>query len=199
MGCVMRNSESLIVQYEISEEAKALSEKLGYKWDLEPRDPFDNIFHLRAVIKDDIGINPNELIPINTGIYLQVTEPNYQILVTPYMNTLRRKNIGIIANRFDKGYTNEIKLLMYNYSSEIKVLNPGEIIGLLSIAPVTEITTHKVFQINKNKDRKKDNNWVQEDKRVSEKEKTLKENQLNSEPLPYNETLVNNIIKDRLK
>jgi hypothetical protein len=69
----------------------------------------------------------------------------------------------------------------------------------LSIAPVTEITTHKVFQINKNKDRKKDNNWVQEDKRVSEKEKTLKENQLNSEPLPYNETLVNNIIKDRLK
>lgn len=199
MECTMRNSEPLIIQYEISEEAQALSEELGCKWDLEQRDPFDNVFRLRAVIKDNININSNELVPIGTGIYLQVTEPNYQILVTPYMNTLRKKSIGIITNRFDNGYTNEIKLLVYNYSSEVKTLIPGEFIGLLSITPTIEINTQKVFQVNKNKYRRNDNSWIQKEKKAIEKEKFLRENHSNKEPLPYNEDVIDSIVKDRLK
>lgn len=195
----MRNSEPLTVLYEISEEAKSLSEELGCRWELEQREHFDNIFYLRVVTKEPISINPNELIPISTGIYLQVTEPHYQILVTPYMNLLRRRSLGIISNRYDNRFTNEVRLLMYNYSSSIKILNPGEIVGLLAITPITQVVTQKVAQVSKVKNRKKDNSWIQQDKRRSENKSFLRSTYSSKSPQPYNQDLINKIVENRLK
>lgn len=195
----MRNSEPLTILYEISEEAKSLSEETGCRWELEQREHFDNIFYLRVVTKEPISISPNELVPISTGIYLQVTEPNYQILVTPYMNLLRRRHIGVISNRYDNRFTNEIKLLMNNYSSDVKILNPGEIVGLLSIVPITQVVTQKVSQVSKVKNRKKDNSWIQQDKRRIEKKNFLIVNYNSKNPEPYNPDLIDKIIENRLK
>jgi hypothetical protein len=115
------------------------------------------------------------------------------------MNLLRRRHIGVISNRYDNRFTNEIKLLMNNYSSDVKILNPGEIVGLLSIVPITQVVTQKVSQVSKVKNRKKDNSWIQQDKRRIEKKNFLIVNYNSKNPEPYNPDLIDKIIENRLK
>jgi hypothetical protein len=88
---------------------------------------------------------------------------------------------------------------MNNYSSDVKILNPGEIVGLLSIVPITQVVTQKVSQVSKVKNRKKDNSWIQQDKRKTEKKNFLISNNNSISPQPYNSDLINKIIENRLK
>jgi dUTPase len=196
----MRNSEPLKILYEISETAKKLSKELNLSWDLEKKHTFDNFFYVRLTNTTPIIFNPISLTVVSTGLYIQLTEPTYEVSITPYMNLLRKKGLGVINNRYDFNFINELKVLIFNYSSEEKIINPGDIIGCLSINSVAQIETAKVTQIEQKQNKTKDNNWVQEDKKLESSEESIISSNFSIDTTPlYTENSINNLIDSRLR
>ena len=188
----MRTSGTLKILYELSPLAEELEKSLNIPFGLLCDEPFNISFYLRAVSEDLIILDPIKITPVNTGVYIQITDPLYEFSVKPYMNLLREKQIGVISTSFGYGYRNEIKLLMYNYSSEKVILSPGDIISLLSFNKVTCIEAEKKVNLETTDSllKSKDHNWVQEEKHKS-KNKT-------ESTVEYNSSL-SKIIEDRLK
>lgn len=196
----MRNSEPLKILYEISETAKKLSKELNLSWDLEKKYTFDNFFYVRLTNTTPIIFNPISLTVVSTGLYIQLTEPTYEVSITPYMNLLRKKGLGVINNRYDFNFINELKVLIFNYSSEEKIINPGDIIGCLSINSIAQIETTKVTQIEQKQNKTKDNNWVQEDKKLESSEESIISSNFSIDTTPlYTENSINNLIDSRLR
>lgn len=196
----MRNSEPLKVLYEVSDVAKKISRDTNLSWDLEKRHTFDNFFYVRATSINPIIFKPLSIEIVSTGLYIQLTEPTYEISITPYMNLLRKKSLGVINNRYDFNFINELKVLIFNYSSEENKINPGDIIGCLSINSIAQIETTKVNQIEQKQNKTKDNNWVQEDKKLASIEENFNSNSFNMDSTPsHTENSINKLIDSRLK
>lgn len=192
----MREYNDLVILFELSDLAKKLEKELNISWVLEQKNPFDNIMYLR-VCDSNIIINSKKTSIIRTGLYIQVTEPDYEMRVDSYSNILRRKNIGIISGSFDSNYRNEIVLIAYNYGDEDVYLDPGEVIGKLQFNKMTQIELKKIYQINTTErySGTKDHNWVQDDKKVINKKIT---SEFSTSEI-INETMIKNLIEKRQK
>jgi dUTPase len=192
----MRNSEPLKVLFELSDLAKTLEKELNISWGLEQKNPFDSIIYLR-VCDEKITINSKKISIIKTGLYIQITEPDYEMRVDSYSNILRRKNIGIISGSFDSNYRNEIVLIAYNYGDANIELEPGEIIGKLQFNKITQIDIKKIYQISTEErySGTKDHNWVQEDKRLINSK--ISNSNFTTEIIT--ESMIKNLIEKRLK
>lgn len=169
MGSAMRTSGSLKVLYELSPLAEELEKTLNIPIGLSCDDTFNSSFYLRAVSETIIVLDPIKITPVNTGVYIQITEPLYEFSVKPYMNLLRDKQVGAISTSFGYGYRNEIKILMYNYSKEKVIISPGDIISILSFNEIVCVETEKKVPIDPADSilKSKDHNWVQEEKNKS--------------------------------
>jgi len=191
----MRNSESLKILYELSDLAKILEKDLNISWVFEQRTPFDNIIFLRNCSKDNITINSKSILIAKTGLYIQLTDAHYEMRADSYSNILRRKNIGTLSGSFDFNYRNEIQLILYNYSDENVVIESGEIIGKLSFTYNSQVELKKVYKISSITERlsgTRDHNWVQEDKKLIEKD-------VMDEGSFHSEDSINILIDRRLK
>lgn len=198
----MRTSESLKLLYKLSDEALSLSRELNIQWGFEKKNPFDNSFYIRAAIKEPVTIEPNKLIPISTGLlYVQITEPTYEIFINPYINLLRKENLGIIPSKFDYNHKSELKVLIYNYSNNPSTLIPGDIIGYISVLPIVQVEVENILILEENVRNIKDNSWIEEDRKLINLEKQLNSEYYkdNKDTNPYNQTMINAIIENRLK
>lgn len=193
----MRNSEPLKVFYELSDLAKILEKDLNIAWVLEQRTPFDNIIFLRNCSKNNITINSKSIFIVKTGLYVQLTDAHYEMRADNYSNILRRKGIGIISGSFDFNYRNEIQLIVFNYSDEDTIIEAGEIIGKLSFTYNNQVELKKVYKISSITERfsgTRDHNWVQEDKKLKEKDKII-----DKEVSFYSDNSIKDLIDRRLK
>lgn len=193
----MRISEPVKVFFELSDLAKTLEEDLNIAWVLEQKTPFDNIIFLRNCSKNNIIIS-NIPIVIRTGLYIQITDAQYEMRVDNYSNILRRKNIGILSGSFDFNYRNEIQLITYNYGDKESIIEPGEILAKLSFSYSSQIEIKKIYKISSITERfsgTKDHNWVQEDKKLKEKNNTVN----SIENTIHTENNIKSLIDKRLK
>lgn len=193
----MRISEPVKVFFELSDLAKTLEVDLNIAWVLEQKTPFDNIIFLRNCSKNNIIIN-NIPIVIRTGLYIQITDAQYEMRVDNYSNILRRKNIGILSGSFDFNYRNEIQLITYNYGDKESIIEPGEILAKLSFSYSSQIEIKKIYKISSITERfsgTKDHNWVQENKKLKEKNNTVN----SIENTIHTENNIKSLIDKRLK
>jgi dUTP pyrophosphatase len=193
----MRISKPLKVFFELSDLAKTLEEELNIAWVLEQKTPFDNIIFLRNCSKNNIIID-NRPIVVRTGLYIQITDAQYEMRIDNYSNILRRKNIGILSGSFDFNYRNEIQLITYNYGDKENIIEPGEILAKLSFSYSSQIEIKKIYKISSITERfsgTKDHNWVQEDKKIKEKNNTI----TNIETTIHTENNIKSLIDKRLK
>jgi dUTPase len=193
----MREHPNLVVLFELSDLAKSLEEKLNISWGLEQKNPFDNTIYLRVCDINSLAIKSKNISLIKTGLYIQITEPDYEMRLDSYSNILRKKNIGIISGSFDSNYRNEIVLIAYNYGDENIILEPGEIVGKLQFNKTTQIDIKKIYQISTSErySGTKDHNWVQEDKRLINNK--IAKADFTSEIIT--EPIIKNLIEKRLK
>ena len=163
----MRDSNSLVILYEVSSIAKNLQKKYNLDWGFNQETPFDSIFYLRNASVNPVEIPPKTSLVINSGIYIQLTDPRFLIEVSTNSNILRNKNIGILNNSFDYDYRNEIKMIVYNFGDERRIIEIGEVVGNLLIRQTPIITFKETSQVTSGEKYKgtKDNNWVQEEKK----------------------------------
>jgi len=200
MDSSTRNYEALKVTYEITDLAKSLEKQLNISWGLEKITPFDACFYLRLTSENPVTIK-NSIETLNTGIYIELSDPVYEIEVRPYSNLIREKGLVALNIFYDFYYRNEIKVFMVNHNLYEVVLNPGDIIATLSFKRIVPIDIVRASQINPADGliKTKDNTWVQEEKRQRATENTINQNYNINNDTIYTENQIKKLIEDRLK
>lgn len=91
---------------------------------------------LYAVLDKSIEIKPGETVLIGTGIGMQIPE-GYAGFVYARSGLSTKKGLAP-ANKvgvIDADYRGEIKVALYNQSNEIRVVEPGERVAQIVVAP----------------------------------------------------------------
>jgi len=198
----MRDSEQLVVLYEVSTLAQQLSKEYNIEWGLTQESPFDSVYFLRNSSLKEKLIPKKSVETIYTGLYVQLTDPRVRMQVVTNSNVLRSKNIGVLNSIFDYDFRNEITLIVYNYGDKDESISQGEIIANLTFSGFPLVNIKKVERVESGEKYKgtKDNNWVQEEKKERMKDIVAKNYSRDHEKTnPISKDIVNKVIQERTR
>ncbi len=100
---------------------------------------------LMAFIKEPIEIKPKTSSLIPTGLSVAFSE-NYEIQIRPRSGLAAKKNITVLntPGTIDSDYRGEIKVIIYNHGNEKFLLNNGDRIAQMILAPVVKMELEEV-------------------------------------------------------
>jgi len=93
---------------------------------------------LRACLKEQVGIQPGETVLVGSGIAINIKDPNIVGIIVPRSGLGIKKGI-VLANSMgviDSDYQGEIKIGLFNRSSNQYSVKPGERICQMLFMPV---------------------------------------------------------------
>ena len=95
---------------------------------------------LMAFIKEPINIKPQTSSLISTGISLAFSK-NYEIQIRPRSGLAAKNNISVLntPGTIDSDYRGELKIIIYNHGKEDFIVNNGDRIAQIVLAPVIKI------------------------------------------------------------
>ena len=95
---------------------------------------------LMAFIKEPIEIKPKTSSLIPTGLSVAFSE-NYEIQIRPRSGLAAKKNITVLntPGTIDSDYRGEIKVIIYNHGDEKFLVNNGDRIAQMILAPVVKM------------------------------------------------------------
>lgn len=92
-----------------------------------------------------ILVDPGETATIPTGIAAAIPE-GFELQVRP-RSSMSRRGLLVHFGTVDQGYTGEIKICLTNLSKECEVIEDGEKIAQLVLAPVAHPAIVEVFNL----------------------------------------------------
>ena len=100
---------------------------------------------LMAFIKEPIEIKPKTSSLIPTGLSVAFSE-DYEIQVRPRSGLAAKKNITVLntPGTIDSDYRGEIKVIIYNHGDENFLVNNGDRIAQMILAPVVKMELEEV-------------------------------------------------------
>ena len=100
---------------------------------------------LTAFIKEPIEIKPKTSSLIPTGLSVAFSE-NYEIQIRPRSGLAAKKNITVLntPGTIDSDYRGEIKVIIYNHGDENFLVNNGDRIAQMILAPVVKMELEEV-------------------------------------------------------
>ena len=100
---------------------------------------------LMAFIKEPIEIKPKTSSLIPTGLSVAFSE-NYEIQIRPRSGLAAKKNITVLntPGTIDSDYRGEIKVIIYNHGDENFLVNNGDRIAQMILAPVVKMDLEEV-------------------------------------------------------
>ncbi len=100
---------------------------------------------LMAFIKGPIEIKPKTSYLIPTGLSVAFSE-NYEIQIRPRSGLAAKKNITVLntPGTIDSDYRGEIKVIIYNHGNEKFLVNNGDRIAQMILAPVVKMELEEV-------------------------------------------------------
>ena len=95
---------------------------------------------LVAFIKESITIKPRTSSLIPTGISVAFSE-NYEIQIRPRSGLAAKNNISVLntPGTIDSDYRGEIKIIVYNHGNNNFIVNNGDRIAQMILAPVVKM------------------------------------------------------------
>lgn len=123
------------VKIEKSSKAKELEQKTGIDWSFEIYNHREPYVHLRACIDEPIILEPNEIFPFPTGIYPQITNPNY-VLEVNSLSGLIYNYCVVMTERvtyFPYTFRDEIWIHLENKNTQAVTIEPGQKIAQMCI------------------------------------------------------------------
>jgi dUTP pyrophosphatase len=95
---------------------------------------------LVAFIKESLTIKPRTSSLIPTGISVAFSE-NYEIQIRPRSGLAAKNNISVLntPGTIDSDYRGEIKIIIYNHGNNDFIVNNGDRIAQMILAPVVKI------------------------------------------------------------
>ena len=100
---------------------------------------------LMAFIKEPIEIKPKTSSLIPTGLSVAFSE-DYEIQIRPRSGLAAKKNITVLntPGTIDSDYRGEIKVIIYNHGDENFLVNNGDRIAQMILAPVVKMELEEV-------------------------------------------------------
>jgi dUTP pyrophosphatase len=100
---------------------------------------------LMAFMKEPIEIKPKTSSLIPTGLSVAFSE-NYEIQIRPRSGLAVKKNITVLntPGTIDSDYRGEIKVIIYNHGDENFLVNNGDRIAQMILAPVVKMELEEV-------------------------------------------------------
>ena len=100
---------------------------------------------LMAFIKEPIEIKPKTSSLIPTGLSVAFSK-NYEIKIRPRSGLAAKKNITVLntPGTIDSDYRGEIKVIIYNHGDENFLVNSGDRIAQMILAPVVKMELEEV-------------------------------------------------------
>ena len=100
---------------------------------------------LRAFIKEPFEIKPKTSSLIPTGLSVAFSE-DYEIQVRPRSGLAAKKNITVLntPGTIDSDYRGEIKVIIYNHGDEKFLVNNGDRIAQMILAPIVKMELEEV-------------------------------------------------------
>jgi dUTP pyrophosphatase len=139
------------IKIEKSSKAKYLESKLGTSWSFEIYNHLEPFFHLRACIDTDITLEPGEIFPFPTGIYPQLTNPNFTIEVNSLSGLIYSYGV-VMCERvtyFPYTFRDEIWIHLENKNHEAVIIRPGQKIAQMTVKQLPRIVIKYVDEIEK--------------------------------------------------
>ena len=95
---------------------------------------------LIAFIKEPINLEPKTSILIPTGLSVAFPE-DYEIQIRPRSGLAAKNNISVLntPGTIDSDYRGEIKVIIYNHGNENFLINNGDRIAQMILAPVVKM------------------------------------------------------------
>ena len=95
---------------------------------------------IMAFIKEPINIKPQTSSLISTGISVAFSK-NYEIQIRPRSGLAAKNNISVLntPGTIDSDYRGELKIIIYNHGKEDFIVNNGDRIAQIVLAPVIKI------------------------------------------------------------
>ena len=95
---------------------------------------------LMAFIEKAIKIEPKTSCIIPTGLSIALSE-NYEIQIRPRSGLAAKNNISVLntPGTIDSDYRGEIKVIIYNHGDKNFIINNGDRIAQMILAPVIKI------------------------------------------------------------
>ena len=137
------------IDIEKSSTALSLEKEYGIEWGFDSQTPLDSFFHLRACIKKPIKINSGAILPIPTGIYPQLKNPNFELEIRSYSTAIYEQGLALAEGitYFPFTFRNEIWLLIENKFLQAQIIQPAQKIALLSVKLQPRMVINYVDQI----------------------------------------------------
>lgn len=109
-------------------------------------------YDLSACLDSPITLAPHERVLVSTGLSVAIPVGHYG-RIAPRSGLALKNGIDILAGVVDSGYRNEVKVILYNTSSESFVIKHGDriaqlIIEVIKNLDVTEVSTLPSAQRN---------------------------------------------------
>lgn len=137
------------IDIEKSSTAKDLEQIYGIEWGFDSQTPIDSFFHLRACIKKPIKINPGAILPIPTGIYPQLKNPNFELEVRSYSTAIYEQGLALAEGitYFPYTFRNEIWINLENKNNEAVTIQPAQKIAQMTAKQLPRMVIKYVDQI----------------------------------------------------
>ena len=116
----------------------------------EYKTPLSSGMDIRADITSPVIIQPLERMLLPTGLYVAIPD-GYEVQVRPRSGLALKKGITVIntPGTIDADYRNAIGVVLINLSNEPFIINPGDRIAQLVIAPVVQGEWVEVEELDK--------------------------------------------------
>ncbi len=106
-------------------------------------------FDLRANLKEEVILNPNEIAMIPTGLFFEIPD-NFEIQVRPRSGLAVKYGVTVLntPGTVDADYRGEIKVILINHSKGSFVINHGDRIAQGVLAAVTAKNYINLIKVN---------------------------------------------------
>ena len=146
---LLKNSAVCKINIEKSTLAKTLEKVYGIEWGFSQESPLDSYHHLRACIIKDITIEPGEILPIPTGMYLQLLKPNFIVEIGTDHDVAFNEGLTILDSPMLFSYTfrNEMWMLIKNNFEEAQIIQPTKKLATFSVRQLPQMVINYVDAI----------------------------------------------------
>ena len=105
---------------------------------------------LMAFIEKSIKIEPKTSCIIPTGLSIALSE-NYEIQIRPRSGLAAKNNISVLntPGTIDSDYRGEIKVIIYNHGDKNFIINNGDRVAQMILAPVIKIELEETNDLPK--------------------------------------------------
>lgn len=146
---LLKNLKVCKINIEKSRLAKTLEKVYGIEWAFSQETPLDSYHHLRACIMKDITIEPGEILPVPTGMYLQLINPTYVVEVGTNHDVAYNEGLTIFDSPMLFSYTfrNEMWMLIKNNFKEAQTIHPTKKLATFSVRQLPQMVINYVDSI----------------------------------------------------